>query len=141
MAWYRWGTENPFNELFRLQSEMNRLMRGVNNPFTATVMPPLNVYDDGSNYHVRAEVPGLDKDKLDIQVAGDVLTVKAERAEEEVPGSYHRRERSWSQFNRSLTLPDTIDVDNVRAQYKNGVLEIELPRAPESRPRKISIAG
>jgi len=141
MALYRWGTESPFNEIARLQNEMSRLMRGVSSTQHSAGLPPVNVYDDGDNFHVRAELAGLDKDKLDLQVAGDVLTIKAERVQDEIEGSYHRRERGWDHFNRSMTLPDTIDVDSVRATYKNGVLEVELPRAPESRPRKVSIEG
>lgn len=141
MAFYRWGTGNPFNELMRLQNEMNRMMHGASGNLAPAVMPPVNLYDDGETYQVRVELAGIDKDKLDIQVAGDVLTIKAERVAEELQGSYHRRERGWDHINRSLTLPDTIEVDKVRATYKHGVLEIELPRSPETRPRKISIEG
>lgn len=140
MAMYRWGFESPFNEIARLQNEMSRLMRGASGTQSAG-LPPVNVYDDGTNFHVRAELAGLDKDNLDLQVAGDVLTIRAERVHDEIEGSYHRRERGWNQFHRSMTLPDTIDVDSVHATYKNGVLEVELPRAPESRPRKVSIEG
>ena len=141
MAFYRWSTSNPFNELQRLQNEMTRLMHNSGVVQTPSVLPPINVYDDGEVFHVRAELAGLDKEKLDVQVAGEVLTIKAERKPVEVKGSYHRRERRWDQVNRSLTLGDSIDVDNVHATYKNGVLEVELPRSPEARPRKVSITA
>lgn len=140
MALYRWTMRNPFLQLHEMQDEMARLMRDfAGDAPHSTALPQLNVYDDGEAFHVRAEVPGLQKDKLDISVAGDVLTVKAERLPEESRGSYHRRERSYGSYSRSVTLPDAVDADHVKANYQYGVLEVTLPRAPESRPRKIAI--
>jgi HSP20 family protein len=138
MMRFRWGGRNPFEDMLSLQQEMQRVVQGWQ-PAVAGPFPPVNLYDDGTTFHLRAEVPGLNKEKLDVSVAGDVLTFKGERQHEEQHGSFHRRERGWEAFNRSLTLPDTIDVDNVRATYKEGVLEVTLPRAPEARPRKVSI--
>lgn len=140
MALYRWTMRDPFMQLHEMQDEMARLtaeLTGGGPPSTA--LPQLNVYDDGDAFRVRAELPGLQKDRLDISVAGDVLTVKAERAADEINGSYHRRERRFGAYSRSVTLPDAVDVDHVRASYNHGVLEVTLPRAPESRPRKIAI--
>ena len=140
MALYRWTMRNPFMQLHEMQDEMARLMRELTgNVPQSTALPQLNVYDDGEAFHVRAELPGMQQDKLDIQVAGDVLTVKAERPPEEHNGSYHRRERSYGGYSRSVTLPDAVDVDHVRAHYQNGVLDVTLPRAVDSRPRKIAI--
>jgi HSP20 family protein len=140
MALYRWTMRNPFMQLHEMQDEMSRLMREfAGDAPLSTAVPQLNVYDDGDAFHVRAELPGLRQDRLDISVAGDVLTVKAERPQEEGRGSYHRRERSFGTYSRSVTLPDAVDVDHVRANYQHGVLEVTLPRAPESRPRKIAI--
>jgi len=68
-----------------------------------------------------------------------VLTVKGQRSKEERSGSYHRRERGWSEFSRSVALPDSVNVELVTATYKDGILEVHLPRAPEVRPRKIAI--
>ena len=140
MALYRWTMRDPFAQLHEMQDEMARLMRELSGDAPhSTALPQLNVYDDGDAFHVRAELPGLRKDRLDISVAGDVLTVKAERPPEEGIGSYHRRERRFGSYSRSVTLPDAVDVDHVHASYNNGVLEVLLPRAPESRPRKIAI--
>ncbi|MBN2358621.1 MAG: Hsp20/alpha crystallin family protein [Deltaproteobacteria bacterium] len=140
MALYRWTMRNPFVQLHEMQDEMARLMRELAGDVPqSSALPQLNVYDDGEAFRVRAELPGLKRDKLDIQVAGDVLTIKAERPPEESNGSYHRRERSSGAYSRSVTLPDAVDVDHVRANYQHGVLEVMLPRAPESRPRKIAI--
>ena len=140
MALYRWTMRDPFAQLHEMQDEMARLMREfAGDAPLSTAVPQLNVYDDGEAFRVRAELPGLHKDRLDISVAGDVLTVKAERLPEEGAGSYHRRERRFGAYSRSVTLPDAVDVDHVRANYQHGVLEVTLPRAPESRPRKIAI--
>lgn len=139
MAFYRWGTRNPVSEFLRMQEQMSRALENWSGDQVATNMPPVNVYDDGDTFHVRAEVAGIDKEKLDISVAGDVLTIKAERKQFEPKGSYHRRERGWDSFNRSMTLPDTVDVDKVNAVYRDGILEVTLPRADAVRPRKISI--
>ncbi len=140
MAYYRWTQSNPFNELLRLQQEMSRLF-GETGQRQSRDFPATNLYDDGENFLLRSELSGLDKDKLDITVAGDVLSIKGSRVDDKLEGSYHRRERGWEDFHRSLTLPDTIAVDKVQASYKDGVLEVTLPRAPEARPRKVSIAS
>jgi len=139
MTLYRWRFDNPMEEFLKVQNEMSRLMREFTSDYATNSLPPFNVYDDGETFHVRAELAGLDKDKLDISVAGDVLTIKAERAPLELRGSYHRRERGWDAFNRSLTLPDTVDVTKVKATYGNGVLDVALPRVPEAKPRKIAL--
>jgi len=139
MAFMTWGPRNAFDDLARLQREMTRWMEGPGGDRWPLAYPPLNVYDDGENFHVRAEVPGLNPDKVELSVAGEVLTLKADRPLEEANGSYHRRERSAGMFSRSINLPDTVDASGVRASYVNGVLEVTLPRAPEVRPRKISI--
>jgi len=136
---YRWGYRNPFEELLKAQREMSRVMQSMSEGEAAGNLPPVNVYDDGESFYLRTEIAGIDRDKLDISVAGDVLTVSAERHLEEPKGSYHRRERTWDRFSRSITLPDTIDVNKVIASYKNGVLEVTLPRAPEVKPKRISI--
>jgi len=139
MVLYRWGYRNPFEELLRAQREMSRVMQTMSEGEVPGNLPPVNVYDDGDNFYLRAEIAGIDRSKLDISVAGDVLTVSAERHLEEPHGSYHRRERNWDRFSRSITLPDTIDVNKVNASYKNGVLEVTLPRAAEVKPKRITI--
>lgn len=140
MAYYGWTQSNPFQELLRLQQEMSRLF-GESGHAPSRAFPATNLYDDGENFMLRSELPGLDKDKLDITVAGDVLSIKGSRVDDKHEGSYHRRERGWEDFHRSVTLPDTIDVEKVHAAYQDGVLEVTLPRAPDARPRKVSISS
>jgi HSP20 family protein len=153
MALFRWSDRpdvfRPFEELeremTRLQSEMSRLFGGVvgSRPFLGGVgvFPPLNVSEDADNIFVRAELPGVSPNEIDIMVEGNTLTLRGERklpeAEKEV--SYHRRERDAGRFSRSLTLPTRIEADKVEASFKNGVLTIRLPKAAEARPKQIAV--
>jgi len=105
------------------------------------VYPAVNVYNDGESYVVRAELPGVDPKSIDIEVTGDTLTLKGRREVPELPreASYHRRERDFGEFRRSLTLPDRVDGSKVVAAYEHGVLEVRLPHAEEAKARKITI--
>ncbi|MBI3180748.1 MAG: Hsp20/alpha crystallin family protein [Myxococcales bacterium] len=103
--------------------------------------PPVNVFDDGQRFLVRAEVPGVKKDSLEVTAQGDQLTIRGERpaparGEE---GRYHRRECQYGPFRRTVTLPEPIDAEKIEATYRAGVLEVVLPRTPEAQPRKISV--
>jgi len=130
----------PWNDLFRLHREMDRMFGG-GGARTASVYPALNLYDDGESYVVRAEVPGVNADSLDISATGQVLTISGERTEgAKVEGaSYHRREIDHGSFSRSLNLPEPINPDKIQAAYSNGVLEVMMPRAEEARPRQIKV--
>jgi HSP20 family protein len=101
----------------------------------------VNLFDDGERFLVRAELPGVDKGSLEVTAQGEQLTIRGERKIEpaEKKASYHRREREGGQFRRVVTLPQGVDANNIQATFKDGVLEVELPRAPELKPRKISI--
>ncbi len=106
------------------------------------VFPPVNVYDDGDNYVVSAEIPGVDSENLSIEATANNLKLKGERKRtDDVEGrSYHRQERDHGVFSRSVELPASIDPDKVQARYENGVLEVVLPKAESSKPRQIAIA-
>lgn len=140
----RYGVSNMWREMDRLQREMNRLfedytparMRG------APTYPAMNVWANQDGIMVTAEVPGIAPDDLDISVVGDMLTLKGERKSEEASESlrYHRQERGFGQFTRTLQLPYQIDAQKVEAKFKNGVLEISLPRAEADKPRKILVS-
>jgi HSP20 family protein len=109
--------------------------------YRSGVYPQMNVYDDGESFIVRAEVPGVDPKDIDLTVTGDTLTIQGERKQEEIPpgASYHRRERSFGQFRRALTLPDQVDAAKVAATCKEGILQILLPRAEQAKQRKVQI--
>jgi HSP20 family protein len=107
---------------------------------SASVFPPVNIHDDGQSFLVRAEIPGLDRDALEVSVKGDELILKGERkAFEAKDASYHRRECGRGQFSRAVTLPQPVDADRISATYQNGVLEIVLPRSPQTQPRRIAV--
>jgi len=127
-------------ELSRLRSDFERLLGG-NRLSSAGVFPAVNIYDDGESFLVRAELPGIDKDSLEITTKGEQLTIRGERKLDpaEAPANYHRREREGGQFRRVVSLPQPVDANKVSATYRNGVLDVILPRAAEAQPRKISI--
>lgn len=110
-------------------------------PRPAGVYPPVNLYDDGQSFLLRAEIPGARKESLDVSLKGDELTLRGERVigAAEPNASYHRRERDAGQFRRVVTLPDTVDADKISARYQDGVLEVTLPRSPKAQPRKVEI--
>ena len=139
----RWGSRVPsvWNEMSRLSRDMDRLLGEVSATQRAGVFPPLNIYDDGESLVVRAEVPGIDPSDLEINATVNALTIKGERKRPSADdkASFHRRERSYGTFSRSVNLPQEINSEKVQASYKHGVLEIMLPKAEEAKPRKIEI--
>jgi HSP20 family protein len=138
------GTD-PFRELRRLQDEMDRLMGAfapTGDLAAAGGFPAVNVYANQDGIAIVAELPGVEKDDLDIQAHRDTLTLSGTRhpaAEREE--SYHRRERRRGSFSRTIQLPYRIDPDRIQAQLENGVLRLSLPRPEEDKPRRIAIQG
>ncbi|MCD6498933.1 MAG: Hsp20/alpha crystallin family protein [Deltaproteobacteria bacterium] len=140
---YGWDTADLFGELRRMQSEMDRLFHRVGSTTgTSGVFPLANIYDDGEVYHIRAELPGVDRNTLNVTVTGDQITITGER-KPEIPeeASYHRRERDHGAFSRAIKLPAVMNADGVKALYKNGVLDVLVPRAEEAKPRKVAVEG
>ncbi len=127
-----------FEDLIRLRNELERAAGArPGGPY-----PPANVYDDGDAFHVRAEIPGIDKTALEVTVKANQLLIRGQRivAPASEQAAYHRREREGGTFRRIVTLPERVDAERIQASYTNGVLEVTVPRAAESRPRKIAIA-
>ena len=127
----------------RLQREMDGLHSQFVASRSARVYPPINIVEAEDGYHLVAELSGIDADSLDITVNHNEVILKGERpAQERADGQrYHRRERNFGKFSRAFTMPDKIDAENVSAKYLNGVLDITVPRAPETQPRKVRITG
>lgn len=149
MALIRWydypEVSRPSREVERLQKDMNRLFsdfwgRGLS-PFQVGVYPAVNVSEDAKNIFVRAELPGTKPEDLEISVEGNTLTLRGERklAQAGEAVNYHRREREGGRFRRVLTLPTKIDANAVDAFFKDGVLKIVLPKAPEVLPKQIQV--
>jgi HSP20 family protein len=139
----RYRTPSIWQEMNRLQRDMNRLFGDYvpGRVQTAPSYPAMNVWADENSALITAEIPGIDKDDLEINVTGDTLSLSGERKLEELPegARYHRQERTSGKFNRSVQLPYTVDVQKVKATFKNGVLQIVLPRVEAEKPKKIAV--
>lgn len=135
---------DPFQDLLDLQKELDRFL---GKPFHGYdfglsgggVFPPINVFADKDGIVIRAEVPGVDPKALEISIEGRTLTVSGERKRDETAGSFHRRERSFGKFSRSVTLPEDVDCDRAAAECKNGLLTIRIPRSEAAKPRLLKV--
>jgi HSP20 family protein len=138
-GWHR----DPFAEMHRLRREMDNLLatheRGIAS--TPGVFPALNLSEDEDNLYVRAELPGVVPEEIEITTKENNLIIKGERkiTTEGEKVSYHRREREAGSFRRIISLPTRVDADKVTAVCKNGVLTVTLPRAAETKPRQIEV--
>ena len=143
--WPTWGWTSPFDELERMRRQMDWLSSGLSRGLLGTpaagVFPLMNITEDKDNFFVRAELPGLTAEDLDISVTGDTLTIAGERklpAEDE-KAKYHRREREAGRFNRIITLPAQVDTGKVEAHSKDGLLTVTLPKAEAVKPKQIAV--
>jgi len=143
--WPTLGGTSPFEELERMRRQMDwlsgGLSRGLFGQSAAGVFPLMNVTEDKDNYYVRAELPGLKANELDISITGDTLSISGERklpAEDE-KAQYHRREREAGRFSRIVSLPAQIDAGKVDARCTDGVLTVTLPKAEAAKPKQIAV--
>lgn len=136
---------DPFREVQTLQSRMNALFRdmnGDNDPLTtASFVPPVDIYEDDKKVVLKLEVPGIDEKDLDVRMENHTLTVKGERKleTEEKEENFHRIERRYGSFFRAFTLPSTVDSENIKANYRNGILRLELAKKAEAQPKQIKV--
>ena len=129
---------DPFVELRRMQSEMNRLFSGY--APAARDFPPINIWLGDNSVVVTSELPGVTRDDVAINLQEDVLTLeRARRPKQEQDVNWQRRERTHGSFARTVQLPFRVDSDKVQAQFNNGIQEIELQRLEADRPKKIQI--
>ena len=145
MAIVRW---EPLRDLLASQREFDRLFRGAFSPAlsegelsTRTWAPPVDIYENGDSLVLKAELPGINPDEVEIRVEDNTLYLKGERKfEKEVKEqNYHRVERSYGTFTRSFSLPNSIDADKVAANFKDGVLTLTMPKKEEAKPKTIKI--
>ncbi|MGD8367007.1 MAG: Hsp20/alpha crystallin family protein [Desulfobacterales bacterium] len=139
-----WRLRNPFEELERMRSQMDRVMEGFSGSGlrpSAGVFPAVNLTEDADRYYVRAELPGIKSEDLDIQVTGRNLSLSGERViAPDVEGArYHRREREGGKFSRVIGLPGEVNPEKVEARLANGVLTVSVAKAEAAKPRKITI--
>jgi HSP20 family protein len=141
----RW---DPFRDLLSIQEEMNQLFnRAFGRSFgetgeTARVWAPaLDISERKDAYVVTVEVPGVKQEDIDITLEDGLLTIAGERkqTQESSDEQFHRVERRYGAFRRSITLPSQVQADAIEASYDNGVLEVLLPKAEEAKPKKITV--
>jgi len=106
-------------------------------------MPAVDVLEKDDKFVVKAELPGMKEEDINVSVVGDTLTIKGEKkTETEVKEEdYYRCERAYGSFYRSIPLPSTVDSAKIEASYEDGVLEVTLPKAPEVKPKKIAVSA
>ncbi len=135
----QWPMARMWQGMPRLRQDMDYLSGGTSVPVRANY-PALNVWSGSEGAIVTAEIAGVNSEGLDISVEGDTLTVSGERIQE-LPegGKFQRHERGQGEFSRAIKLPFHADADNVTATFQHGILQVELPRLPEEKPKKIEI--
>jgi HSP20 family protein len=136
----RW---EPYRDLARLQDEMSRLFddRVYRTSESVGWTPSCDIYEDEESVTLRFELAGVEPKDVDVRFENGVLTVRGERKldREEKRENYHRIERSYGTFTRSFSLPGTLDPERIKAEAKNGVLAITLPKKAEAKPRAIQV--
>jgi len=135
---------SPWDELQRMIQQLDQMFDdSPAQRASAGVYPLINLTEDKDKYYVRAELPGVKGDALDIQVTGKNLAISGERkiAAEEEGARYHRREREAGTFSRMIGLPGEVDTDKVEARLENGILTILVPKAEIAKPKQISISS
>ena len=147
MALIRW---EPVRELNTLQSEMNRLFNtmfdapGANGARAGTSrwLPAMDLGETEEEFVLRADLPGLSEQDVNIELEDNVLTISGERKSEheEKKEGLHRVERAYGSFSRSLTLPEGVNPEAIKANFDRGVLEVRIPKPEERKPRKVEIS-
>ncbi|HUS18495.1 MAG TPA: Hsp20/alpha crystallin family protein [Terriglobales bacterium] len=140
----RW---DPFREMTNLQSTLNRILSqdnaqsGDDLMTSGTFTPPVDIYEDEHSIKLHVEVPGLSEKDIDIRLENNTLTLRGERKfeSEQKEENFRRVERRYGSFVRSFTLPNTVDTENVSAQCENGVLNIQLAKKAEAKPKQIKV--
>jgi HSP20 family protein len=145
MALVRW---DPSRDLDTLQTDLNRVFDAffggrTGNDAARRWIPAMDLVETDDHLVLKADLPGLDKDDVDIEIKDGVLTVSGERrtAHEDSSNGYHRVERAYGRFSRSLSLPQGIDADQVQAEFDKGVLEVRIPKPAERKPHRVQIGA
>jgi HSP20 family protein len=141
----RW---DPFREMASLQSDMSRLMNGVlgaanGNGGTRTWIPPVDVWETDDEVVYALDLPGMSEDDVSVELEEGTLTISGtrEREDEVSNDGLYRYERRFGSFSRTIGLPQGVTDDSVKAEYKNGVLEVRVTKPEQPKPRRIQIGG
>jgi HSP20 family protein len=140
----RW---DPYREFSSVQDRLNRLFNASfsegrdESLATSSFAPAVDVYEDEHNVTLKIEVPGIDEKDIDVRIENNTLTVHGERKfeKEEKEENYRRVERQYGSFTRTFSLPQTVDQENVQADYDKGVLKIKLSKKAEAKPKQIKV--
>lgn len=146
MAIVRW---NPTRDLTQMREEMDRLFgqflrRGEGEEATwgqGLWAPPVDIYETDDAFMLKAELPGFTKEDVNIEVHENRLIIRGERKRETEAkeDQYHRLERAYGRFERAFWLPTTVDAEHIQASFKNGILEMRLPKSEKAKPKQIPI--
>jgi HSP20 family protein len=146
MTLVRW---DPFRELEDMSDRLNRMIsrpalprtNGKETMVVADWVPSVDVSETDGDYQIKAEIPDVKKEDVKVTVEDGVLTIQGERKQEkeEKGKKYHRVERSYGSFVRSFTLPDLVDEEKVKAEFKDGVLNLHLPKSEKAKPKAIEV--
>lgn len=139
----RW---TPFSELASLQNEMSRFMNGLlegNGRTTQSWIPTADVWETDAELVYAFDLPGIPEEKISVELDDGALTITAEREREQTveDGRYYRLERRFGTFTRTIGLPQGVTEESVKAEYRNGVLEVHVAKPEQPKPRKIQIGG
>jgi HSP20 family protein len=135
----------PFKDFSNLREEVNkvfdRVFKEKPEGFQDLSNIPLDLSETSDSAIVRIEVPGVEPGDFELSMTGDVLTIRGEkkRGREEAPETYHQTERNYGTFSRSVRIPVSVQVDKIKASYKNGVLQVTLPKTQEAKTQTIKI--
>lgn len=145
MSVLRW---DPFQDLLSLQDEMNRVFdraygQTTRDQATRAWAPALDIAERNDAYLVTVEVPGVNPDDIDVTLENNLLTIQGERhqAQDSADQRFHRIERAYGTFRRSVSLPSTVQADAIQASYDNGLLRLVVPKAEQAKPKKIAITA
>ena len=147
MAITRWTYRNPWRDLDTLT---NRLSQAFNEDFPVpsnggTWAPAVNVEEKADELVLTAELPGMSQQDIELEVENNILSLRGEKVEERREGDesrrYHLWERRYGSFQRSFTLPRTVDAESIQAEFENGVLTVRMPKAAEAKSRRIQIGA
>jgi len=136
---------SPFFDLDKTLAEVDRMLGSVDRPLGLRsvprgTFPAINVYDQGQATLLLAEIPGVKAEDVDVTVLNDTVTLRGRRESEAPHGNrFYRRERTSGEFARTVTLPNPVDPDRVKAEYADGVLVVRMEKAEETKPRKVQI--
>lgn len=138
----------PTTTVSEMENELNRMFQDFFTPITTRHMgetetwyPPVDILEDEGQFIVKAELPGLKEKDIHVDVEGNTLSIRGEKKEEKEikEGCFYKHECSYGSFYRAFQLPDNLKMEDIKAKYKNGILEIDLPKGSKGKPKHIDV--